>query len=198
MNDSGPALASAGVPGDSASAGVGVPGDSASVPAGGRGDSAPALDGVHHLKLPVRDLARSRDWYASRLGYRVQVEFVEDGTLMGLALEHPNGGPSLALRLDPARAEAAAGFDYFSIGVADKPAIEALAARLTDLGEEHAGVHFATIGWILPLLHDPDGHEVRFYTNAHHTEPTEPITVHNPRETAEARQAAAGVDRERG
>jgi catechol 2,3-dioxygenase-like lactoylglutathione lyase family enzyme len=29
---------------------------------------APALAGVHHLKLPVRDLARSRDWYAGRLG----------------------------------------------------------------------------------------------------------------------------------
>jgi catechol 2,3-dioxygenase-like lactoylglutathione lyase family enzyme len=169
--------------------------DSASALVGGQNDSVPLLAGVHHLKLPVRDLARSREWYASRLGYQVQVEFVEDGKLMGLALEHPNGGPSLALRLDPARAEAAAGFDYFSIGIPDKPAIEALAARLTELGEEHAGVHFATIGWILPLLHDPDGHEVRFYTIAHHTETTEPITVHNPRETSEAREAAAARER---
>ena len=70
-------------------------------------DQVPALAGVHHLKLPVRDLVRSRDWYASRLGYELETEFVEDGTLMGLGLRHPNGGPSLALRLDPARAEAA-------------------------------------------------------------------------------------------
>jgi hypothetical protein len=27
----------------------------------------PALAGVHHLKLPVTDLARSREWYRSRL-----------------------------------------------------------------------------------------------------------------------------------
>ena len=66
---------------------------------------------------------------------------------------------------------AAAGFDYFAIGVPDKPAIEALADRLTALGEEHAGVHWASMGWILPYVHDPDGHEVRFYTHQHHTEP---------------------------
>jgi catechol 2,3-dioxygenase-like lactoylglutathione lyase family enzyme len=154
--------------------------------------NAPALAGVHHLKLPVRDLARSRAWYESRLGYQVSAEFVEDGTLMGLALSHPNGGPGLALRLDPERAAAAAGFDYFAIGVPDRPSIEALADRLTALGEEHAGVHVASIGWILPLLHDPDGHEVRFYTVEHHTEYDEGVvTVHNPRETAEERERAA-------
>ncbi len=68
------------------------------------------------------------------------------------------------------RAAAAAGFDYFSIGVADKAAIEDLANRLTALGESHAGVHFASIGWILPDPKDPDEHEVRFYTVAQHTE----------------------------
>ena len=148
-------------------------------------DFVPSLAGVHHLKLPVRDLARSREWYASRLGYEVELEFVEDGKLMGIAMRHPNGGPDFGLRLDPERAEAAAGFDYFSIGVPDRESIEAIAAHMTELGEEHAGVHRATAGWIMPLLHDPDGHEVRFYTIAHHTEFTEPTVVHNPRETAE-------------
>ena len=69
---------------------------------------APALAGIHHLKLPVTDLARSREWYQSRLGYRVQMEFVEQGTLMGYALAHPNGGPPLGLRLSPELARAAA------------------------------------------------------------------------------------------
>lgn len=152
----------------------------------------PVLAGVHHLKLPVCDLARSRAWYESRLGYRVEVEFVEEGTLMGYGMRHPNGGPGLALRLDPERAAAAAGFDYFSIGVPDRTTIEALAERLTALGEEHAGVHVASIGWVLPMLHDPDGHEVRFYTIEHHTPDGDGITtVHDPRETAEARERAA-------
>lgn len=152
--------------------------------------NAPALAGVHHLKLPVTDLARSREWYHSRLGYQLFAEFVEQGQLMGCALAHPNGGPSLALRLDPERATAAAGFDYFAIGVPDKEAIDQLAARLTALGEQHAGVHWASVGWILPELHDPDGHEVRFYTRQHHTEhdPGTVTTIHDPRETAERRE----------
>jgi catechol 2,3-dioxygenase-like lactoylglutathione lyase family enzyme len=154
---------------------------------------APVLAGVHHLKLPVTDLTRSQEWYRSRLGYQVQAEFVEQGQLMGVALRHPRGGPALALRLDPARARAAAGFDYFSIGVPDQETMNQLAARLTALGEEHAGVHWASIGWILPYLHDPDGHEIRFYTHEHHTEP-EPgqvTTIHDPRESAERRERAA-------
>ena len=85
---------------------------------------APALAGIHHLKLPVTDLARSREWYQSRLGYQVQLEFVEQGRLMGYTLAHPNGGPQLALRLNPERARAAAGFDYFAIGVPDREAID--------------------------------------------------------------------------
>jgi len=156
--------------------------------------TAPQLDGIHHVKLPVRDLARSRAWYESRLGYRAAIEFIEQGKLMGIAMRHPNGGPEFALRLDPPRAETAAGFDYFAIGVPSKEAIEDLAARLTSLGEAHAGVHFATIGWILPQLHDPDGHEVRFYTTTttNHSEPPDEgiVRIENPRETAEAAERA--------
>jgi catechol 2,3-dioxygenase-like lactoylglutathione lyase family enzyme len=157
------------------------------------GSDAPALAGIHHLKLPVTDLATSREWYRSRLGYQLQIEFVEEGRLMGCALGHPNGGPPLALRLDPGRARAAAGFDYFAIGVPDKEAIDQLADRLNALGERHAGVHWASIGWILPELHDPDGHEVRFYTHQHHTDPVpgEVTTVHDPRESSERRERAA-------
>jgi len=153
---------------------------------------APALAGIHHVKLPVTDLSRSREWYESRLGYQLQMEFVEQGRLMGYALAHPNGGPQLGLRLSPERARAAAGFDYFAIGVPDKEAIDQLAARLTTLGEQHAGVHWASIGWILPELQDPDGHEVRFYTVVHHTDlaPGTVTTVTDPRESAERRERA--------
>ncbi|MBH0776327.1 VOC family protein [Nocardia bovistercoris] len=154
----------------------------------------PALAGVHHLKLPVSDLRRSIDWYRTRLGYDVGIEFHEKGILMGVAMHHPDGGPMIALRLDPEKAIAAAGFDYFSIGVPDRTALEALAAHLADLGESHAGVHFATIGWILPELHDPDGHEIRFYTIESHTElGDQRLVVADPRETAREGDPAAAV-----
>jgi hypothetical protein len=53
-------------------------------------------------------------------------------------------------------------------------------------------VHWASIGWILPELHDPDGHEVRFYTIAHHTDlaPGTVTTITDPRESAERRERA--------
>jgi catechol 2,3-dioxygenase-like lactoylglutathione lyase family enzyme len=153
--------------------------------------SVPRLDGIHHLKLPVSDLQRSRSWYESRLGYEVEIEFVEDGQLMGLSMRHPHGGPRLALRLDPQRAAAAAGFDYFSFGVPDKATIELLAQRLTYLGDSHEGVHFATIGWILPGTTDPDGHEVRFYTTDSQSDVRGDgqMRIVNPRETSAAPEA---------
>ncbi len=43
----------------------------------------PHFDGVHHLKLPVRDLDVSSEWFQSRLGYFLAMEFREDGKLMG-------------------------------------------------------------------------------------------------------------------
>ena len=112
---------------------------------------------------------------------------------MGYGLAHPNGGPVLGLRLDPECARAAAGFDYFAIGgpstASDRPA----RGPADRPGEQHAGAHWASIGWILPELHDPDGHEVRFHTLPHHTEP-EPgtvTTIHDPREAAERHEQAA-------
>jgi hypothetical protein len=109
--------------------------------------------------------------------------------------------------LDAERARAAAEFDYFSIGVPDRTALEALAAHLTALGQPHAGVHFATVGWILPMLHDPDGHEVRFYSMEAHADidPAAPLIVDDAVSTARveeqvwlARHAADGVAEARG
>jgi catechol 2,3-dioxygenase-like lactoylglutathione lyase family enzyme len=147
---------------------------------------APRLDGIHHIKLPVTDLPRSRSWYESRLGYQVEIEFIEGGVLMGLALRHPNGGPRLALRVHPERSAGLGDFDFFAIGVPDRPALESLAERLTALGDRHAGVQFGGIGWVLPDLHDPDGHEVRFYTTEQHTTlPEDGVTRVDARETAD-------------
>lgn len=157
----------------------------------------PTLAGVHHLKLPVSDLDRSIRWYGTRLGYQVAIEFRDDGHRTGVVMTHPDGGPDLALNLNPERAKASAGFDYFSIGVPDRDRLEALAAHLTGLGEAHAGVHFATIGWILPMLHDPDGHEVRFYSMESHTEidPAAPLVVNDAVATARAKEEQWRADR---
>jgi catechol 2,3-dioxygenase-like lactoylglutathione lyase family enzyme len=124
----------------------------------------PPLAGVHHVKLPVADLERSRDWYERVLGFAVTREFVEDGRLMGVFMDHPTGIPPVALRRDPERASGAAGFDYFGFAVRGKQALEAIAAHLDALGESHSGIQPAGNGWMLAHLHDPDGFDLRFYT----------------------------------
>ncbi|MEV6239585.1 VOC family protein [Lentzea sp. NPDC051838] len=126
--------------------------------------TAPLLDGIHHLKLPVSDLDKSLDWYTTNLGYELMVNFVEEGVRMGVSMDHSRGGPPLALRLNPELAAVAAGFDYFAIGVPGQEAIEALADHLTECGVEHGEVFRTPVGWVLPGVHDPDGHEVRFYS----------------------------------
>lgn len=125
-------------------------------------DATAALAGVHRLTFPVSDVARSVWWYRTRLGYRTLAEPVDAGELPAARMRHPGGGPELALRLAPIRAAMAAGFDSFAFGVPDKRAIDALAQHLTGLGEAHGGVHLTPSGWVLPLVHDPDGRELRF------------------------------------
>jgi catechol 2,3-dioxygenase-like lactoylglutathione lyase family enzyme len=152
----------------------------------------PTLDGVHHLKLPVTDLDRSIDWYRSRLGYEVVIVFREGGVRTGVTMAHQGRGPMLGLVHAPDKARAAAGFDYFSIGVPDRARLVELAEHLTDLGEQHAGVHFGTLGWILPMLHDPDGHEVRFYSTETHTlvDRANPLVVEGAIASARAAEVA--------
>jgi catechol 2,3-dioxygenase-like lactoylglutathione lyase family enzyme len=63
--------------------------------------------GIHHVKLPVSDVARSREWYARVLGYTVDREFPdEDGIVRGVGGRLPGAAIPVALRQD---AQAAAG-----------------------------------------------------------------------------------------
>ncbi|MGI5290579.1 VOC family protein [Nonomuraea polychroma] len=123
----------------------------------------PALSGFHHVKLPVTDVQRSRDWYERVLGLRLFIEFVEDGKLMGVALRDANNTLDVALRQDPVRAAAMAGFDPMALCVPTLRDLKAWQQRLDDLAEPHGGIVTGHVGQVLVGLHDPDGIEIRFY-----------------------------------
>ena len=126
----------------------------------------PELSGVHHVKLPVADLDRSRSWYESVLGLHVEIEFTEDGVVQGLALADSPGSIRLALRHDPARAAALSGFDLLAIAVPTRQAVETWRDRLDQLGQPHGGVVTGHGGGsVLIGLHDPDGIEIRLYAD---------------------------------
>ena len=126
----------------------------------------PDLSGFHHVKLPVADLDRSRRWYTSVLGLSVDIEFTEDGVVKGLALSDPGRSFGLALRHDPARARAVAGFDLVALAVPTRDGVEAWRRRLDELGQPHGGVVTGHQGGsVLVGLHDPDGIEIRLYAD---------------------------------
>jgi catechol-2,3-dioxygenase len=91
------------------------------------------------------------------------VEFVESGVLMGVGMYDPTGSVGLALRHDPVRAAALAGFDPVALRVPTPAALDAWLKRLEDLGEPHGGVITGHAGRVLVGLRDPDGIEVRLY-----------------------------------
>ena len=124
------------------------------------------ISGVHHLKLPVSDLERSRAWYEHVLGFEVVIEFVEDGEVAGLALSRDGCPTQLALRRDPPRAEALAGFDVVALLVPTRQDVHAWKAALDEAGEPHGGVVTGHGGGaVLVGLHDPDGIEIRLYAD---------------------------------
>jgi catechol 2,3-dioxygenase-like lactoylglutathione lyase family enzyme len=124
-----------------------------------------SLSGFHHVKLPVSDVDRSRHWYQRTLGLVTDIEFVEDGVLMGVALRG-SGGTSIALRHDPERAAVMCGFDALALAVPGRDEIPGWQARLDELGEPHGGVVTGHRGGsVLVGLHDPDGIEIRLYAD---------------------------------
>jgi catechol 2,3-dioxygenase-like lactoylglutathione lyase family enzyme len=125
-----------------------------------------AIQGFHHVKLPVADVARSRDWYERVLGFTVTLEFVEDGVVMGLALSDPSGTVQLAIRQDPARAVALAGFDPIALRVPTRADVQEWRQRLDDLGQSHGGIVTGHKGGsVLVGLRDPDDIEIRLYAD---------------------------------
>jgi len=124
------------------------------------------LSGIHHVKLPVSDVARSEAWYHRVLGFTTVIEFVEDGVVEGVALEREGFQSSIALRRDPQRAQALSGFDAVALLVPTRDDVPRWSARLEELGEPYGEIVKGHKGGaVLVGLRDPDGIEIRLYAD---------------------------------
>jgi len=125
---------------------------------------------IHHLRLTVTDLARSREFYTGLLGFDVAVESPPEGDpaaaeafkilfggivmvrgnlLMGLRPMAPVGD-----RFDPDRV----GLDHLSFSVASRADLEQAAALLDDHGVPHGEITtLASFGIDVLPFEDPDG-----------------------------------------
>lgn len=141
--------------------------------------SVPALHGIHHLKVHVTEVRRSARWYQRTLGYQPAMEFHEGTRLVGYGMSHANGGTVLTIRLDPEQAHKTAGWVYFEMGVPDRAALQDLATRLDALSVARGPLVRTPIGWLLPGVFDPDGHEMRFYVSEPLPEAHGPLRIHD-------------------
>jgi len=126
-----------------------------------------ALDGYHHLNLTVTDLERSAAWYCDVLGF-TNVRTFERPGFRRVFLFHPRGQFFLGLTAHDS-ANRGGGFSEFRVGmdhvafvVSGAAALEAWAARLTELGVAHSGIKEATRGALI-TLRDPEGIQLELY-----------------------------------
>ena len=129
-----------------------------------------ATDGIHHLRLSVTDLQRSRDFYTSLLGFQVAVEsppsddpaaeevfkilfggvvMIRGNLVMGLRPMAPTGD-----RFDPDRV----GLDHLSFGVASRDELEQAIRLFDEHGVTHGEItRLAGFGIDVLPFEDPDG-----------------------------------------
>ncbi len=113
--------------------------------------------GLHHIKIPVSDLPRSRAWYERVFDLESFMEFRddEDGVVRGVAYRS-KGELALSLRVNTQAAKGIAGFDPFAIMLRSRPDIDYWVERLDSFGIAHSPVIEAPIGYIM-TFNDPDG-----------------------------------------
>jgi catechol 2,3-dioxygenase-like lactoylglutathione lyase family enzyme len=127
------------------------------------------LAGIHHVKIPVTDLARSLRWYRQVFGLRPTIQFPEaDGAVRGFSGEIPGLERTMvSFRVNPAAAEGCRGFDPVSFAVDSRDDLQAWVEHLDGLDVNHSPIVEASIGWLL-IFDDPDGLTLHLYTWAEH------------------------------
>ena len=130
---------------------------------------------IHHLRLTVTDLARSRAFYTGLLGFHVVVEspkpgdpgFAEAFKLLFGGIVMARGGLLLGLRpVAPAGdtfEENRVGLDHVSFGVPGRADLEDAIRRFDAAGVPHGGIHeIPSFGICVLPFRDPDNVQLEF------------------------------------
>ena len=123
--------------------------------------------GLHHVKVAVTDLERSRAWYERVFDLEPILEWPDSQGVVRGVRYRAKGGFALALREEPAIARATVGYDPFAILVKGRGDVESWASRLDGLGIAHSPVTAGALGWLL-WFDDPDGLQLKIYSEDSH------------------------------
>ena len=99
-----------------------------------------ATSGVHHIAIRVTDMARSRDFYLRKLGFKAVLDMPElmiffAGTT-AIAIKGPEGKVSASDQFNPFRV----GLDHIALGCDERAELERVAAALNAHGIENTGI----------------------------------------------------------
>jgi catechol 2,3-dioxygenase-like lactoylglutathione lyase family enzyme len=127
------------------------------------------LGPIHHLRLTVTDLGRSRDFYTRVLGFQVVAESPPAGDPTAEAMAHILWGGivmqrgNLLMGLRPVAPagdrfdEDRVGLDHLSFSVASPQDLESAAAVLDDQGVPHGEIiELSSFGIYILAFRDPD------------------------------------------
>jgi len=133
------------------------------------------LGAVHHIRLTVTDLERSKAFYTEVLGFQVAMDTLppEDDEFYGILADNlqggivlMNAGTFIGLRAcDSARQSDKDSFDPFRVGldhmsfnVESRAVLEGAMAQLEERGIPHGGItELVPFGIALLPFKDPDG-----------------------------------------
>jgi len=120
----------------------------------------PTIGGIHHVRLTVDDVARSRTFYTDVLGFQVAAEFPEpegvllqnDGTLLGLRPAAALGGGA-----GDRFTERRVGLDHLSFGTGDRGSLEQAARYLDERSVPRGEIReLPDLGIAVLAFRDPD------------------------------------------
>lgn len=122
----------------------------------------PTTLGIHHVRVPVTDVLRSRDWYAEVLGFEAVLDYEEEDRLVGVVLKLP-AGEAVHLHVQPDFAAAMRGFAILALSVGDLAELELWSDHLDELGIDHSEIVEGHTGWFIQIT-DPDDLQVQLHT----------------------------------
>lgn len=124
--------------------------------------AAPAVVGLHHLRLPVSDVMRSRDWYISVFGFEPLLSVEEEDRVVGVVLGH-SSGITLGLHYAPDLARALDGFCSVALSVGDAHDLARWCTQLDTLGVDHSAPADGHLGSYVEVP-DPAGLIIELHT----------------------------------
>jgi catechol 2,3-dioxygenase-like lactoylglutathione lyase family enzyme len=127
----------------------------------------PEVVGLHHIRLPVSDVMRSRDWYFAVFDFEPRLSFEEEDRVVGVVLIHQSG-LTLGLHHAPELARSLEGFCSVALSVGDSDDLDHWCTRLDTLGTQHTSPAEGHLGWYVEVP-DPDGLIIQLHTIAQPT-----------------------------